>query len=657
MSMLALVTSVLALLGSVFMAMGFIQGRKIGGNVPPGLRREWTTIVVLMLFFLTGYLALVAVLVSQMNLPTELITGPVFLGGAFFVFIVIRLSRTTIGRLAETEGELRHANDSLERRVAERTRELERSHAFLRTALDSQYDAIVIINVENLKIVTANVSFLNEYGLTMEQAVEKTCHEVTHGSSEACASPDDICPLYETLKTGCHSVAEHVHVDVSGRKRYVEVSTSPIRDQEGKIIEVVHITRDVTDRRHAEDALRQSEEQLKNILDSIQAGIMVINPRDHRIVDVNSFAAKLISAPKEEIIGRVCHEFVCPAQKGSCPITDRHQVVDNAERVLIRADGTRMPILKSVIPVQFRGTEHLIERFIDITPIMKAKEDLAQLNDRLLWANEDLHEVNEELKSFAHIVSHDLRAPLMNIRGFSEELGRSLAEIGPCLEKHLPLFDEAEKKRIGPLLKQDIPQALDFIRSSVSRMDGQINAILKLSRAGRRNLSPEPLQTGEIVRGILQTLRHQLESHAVAVTVDGLPDLVADRMAIEQIFGNLLDNAVKYLDPARPGAIAVTAEQGAQEIIVHVRDNGRGMVPEDIPKAFELFRRVGNHDVPGDGMGLAYVRALVRSMGGRIWCRSELNKGTTFSFSVPAGTVAANRRNEEAVPEQNALPS
>jgi signal transduction histidine kinase len=259
---------------------------------------------------------------------------------------------------------------------------------------------------------------------------------------------------------------------------------------------------------------------------------------------------------------------------------------------------------------------------------------LKQSEAQLKSYSRDLQEVNEELKSFAYIVSHDLRAPLVNIRGFSEELGRSLAEIGPSVEKHLPLFDETEKKRIWPLFQQDIPEALGFIRSSVERMDGQINAILKLSRAGRRKLVPEPLQMGDLVRGILQTLTHQLESRAVAVTVEGLPDLVADRMAMEQIFGNLLDNAVKYLDPARPGAIAVTAENDGREIVVHVRDNGRGMAQEDIPKAFELFRRVGKQDMPGEGLGLAYVRALVRSMGGRIWCRSELGKGTTFSFSV-----------------------
>jgi signal transduction histidine kinase len=171
-------------------------------------------------------------------------------------------------------------------------------------------------------------------------------------------------------------------------------------------------------------------------------------------------------------------------------------------------------------------------------------------------------------------------------------------------------------------------------------MDNQISAILKLSRAGRGKLDPEPLETRDFVRGMLDTLAHQIESGNIAVTVGDLPDLIADRTAMEQIFGNLLDNAVKYLEPGRPGAIAISADRSDREIVFHVRDNGRGIAKEDIPKAFEIFRRVGKQDMPGEGMGLAYVRALVRRLGGRIWCESELGKGSTFSFTILAGAEA-----------------
>ena len=249
--------------------------------------------------------------------------------------------------------------------------------------------------------------------------------------------------------------------------------------------------------------------------------------------------------------------------------------------------------------------------------------------------SEELTEINDELKNFAYIVSHDMRAPLVNIKGFSEELARSLGEIEPCFQKHLPLLDSADRDKIAPILKSEIPDALRFIGSSVSRMDSLVNAILKLSRVGRRRLHPERLAVRELVLDILSTLAHQIAAKTVTVTVGALPELTTDRTAVEQIFGNLIENAVKYLDPSRPGSVAISAETGESEAVFHISDNGRGMGQDDIPRAFEIFRRIGPQDTVGEGMGLAYVKTLVRLLGGRIWCESLPGTGTTFSFSLP----------------------
>jgi signal transduction histidine kinase len=130
-------------------------------------------------------------------------------------------------------------------------------------------------------------------------------------------------------------------------------------------------------------------------------------------------------------------------------------------------------------------------------------------------------------------------------------------------------------------------------------------------------------------------LTHQIEGRQAKVTVGDLPSVVADRTAMDQIFSNLLINAVMYLDPHRPGRISVTGERNSKEAIFCVKDNGRGISPDDMQRIFELFRRAGKQDVAGEGMGLAYVRALVRRFGGRIWCESELGEGSTFSFTIP----------------------
>src|SRR5512142_1272741 len=137
----------------------------------------------------------------------------------------------------------------------------------------------------------------------------------------------------------------------------------------------------------------------------------------------------------------------------------------------------------------------------------------------------------------------------------------SIREMGPLLEKYLAGFDQDERNKFGDVLKKDIPEALHFIGSSVNRMDNLINAVLKLSRTGRRKLNPEPVAVRALIQDILSTLAHQIGSRNIAVEVRDLPDVTADKTALEQIFGNLIDNAVKYLDPGRKGEITVSGER------------------------------------------------------------------------------------------------
>jgi signal transduction histidine kinase len=126
-----------------------------------------------------------------------------------------------------------------------------------------------------------------------------------------------------------------------------------------------------------------------------------------------------------------------------------------------------------------------------------------------------------------------------------------------------------------------------------------------------------------------------MKERQATATIGPLPQVVADRLAMEQIMGNLLTNAVTYLRPGCPGEIEITGEEGTEEISFHIRDNGRGIAEEDRHKVFEPFRRAGRQDVPGEGMGLAFVQALVRRHGGHIWYTSKVGEGTTFSIAIP----------------------
>ncbi|WP_280525322.1 sensor histidine kinase [Methylobacterium oxalidis] len=236
-----------------------------------------------------------------------------------------------------------------------------------------------------------------------------------------------------------------------------------------------------------------------------------------------------------------------------------------------------------------------------------------------------LREASEEVQRYAYIVSHDLRAPLVNIMGFSSELELLRAEIAGALRGH----PEAER------LDGDFAESLGFIRAAVAKMDGLIAAILRLSREGERRFRPEPLDMGALVRGLADAQRHQAARAGAAVEIGPLPDLTADRLAVEQIFGNLLDNAVKYLDPDRPGRVAVAGRRVGEGAVFTVSDNGRGIAAADHARVFELFRRSGPQDRPGEGIGLAHVRALVRALGGQIDLASTIGAGTTFTVRLP----------------------
>ena len=264
----------------------------------------------------------------------------------------------------------------------------------------------------------------------------------------------------------------------------------------------------------------------------------------------------------------------------------------------------------------------------DITERKRAEETLRRYSAELV-------ETNEELHRFTRIVVHDLRAPFVNLKGFCSELRHSIDTVRQPEAALLANLAAPERAAVAEALQETIPEALGFIESSVTRMEHLTSALLRLSRAGQRELHMEELDAEELLQRTLLALRHQIGTSLVAVKTGPLPRITSDGAAIEQVFWNLLDNAIKYLDPQRPGQIEVSAEETLDAVVFHVRDNGRGIAEDDMDKVFVPFRRLGPQDVPGEGVGLAFVRALLRRLGGRIECHSQLGVGTTFSVILP----------------------
>ncbi len=248
-------------------------------------------------------------------------------------------------------------------------------------------------------------------------------------------------------------------------------------------------------------------------------------------------------------------------------------------------------------------------------------------------AEEELTESNDELQRYAYIVSHDLRAPLVNVMGFTGVLEEAQSDMRAALKDH------PDASRID----EDMSEALTFIKAAITKMEGLIAAILKLSREGRRTFRPEPLDMDALMAGLVAAQRHQFDAAGAAIEIaPGLPAIEADRLAVEQIFANLLDNALKYRAEERAPAIRVEAQLDKRDRAVFtVTDNGRGIAPQDHRRIFELFRRSGRQDRPGEGIGLAHVKALVRVLGGRITVSSELGRGTRFTVALPRKAAAS----------------
>jgi signal transduction histidine kinase len=271
----------------------------------------------------------------------------------------------------------------------------------------------------------------------------------------------------------------------------------------------------------------------------------------------------------------------------------------------------------------------------------------------------DLREANEEIQRFAYIVSHDLRSPLVNIMGFTGELEELRGDIFKRIaalarsQSSRPQAPDNATDTAEPVLEgtdkqlsEDFTEALGFIKSSIGKMDRLISAILNLTREGRREFKPERIDTRELIQAIVTTVAHQAAEAEAQIRIDPLPNIVSDRLALEQIFSNLIDNALKYLRSGLPGDIHIRGRTKLGFAIYDVTDNGRGIDPKDHQRIFDLFRRAGTQDKPGQGIGLAHVRALVRRLGGTMSVASEPHQGSTFTITLPINWHNSNRNRE-----------
>jgi signal transduction histidine kinase len=270
------------------------------------------------------------------------------------------------------------------------------------------------------------------------------------------------------------------------------------------------------------------------------------------------------------------------------------------------------------------------------------RSDLAHHADELSAMNEHLRERTQENEMFIYSVSHDLRSPLVNLQGFSKELTLACEELRDALARSA--LTDAQRRRLARIVDQDIDEALRFLQTAVTRSAHIIDALLRLSRAGRVEYRQQQVDVAAVVARVVDAMRGSIKSRGVTVNVHALPPAWGDPTAVEQVFANLISNAVNYLDPQRPGEIEIGTRPnplGVQSLrIYYVRDNGYGIPAVALPKLFTAFQRLHGGAVKGEGIGLALVRRVVERHGGHVWAESTEGLGSTFYLSLPESEAA-----------------
>ncbi len=239
----------------------------------------------------------------------------------------------------------------------------------------------------------------------------------------------------------------------------------------------------------------------------------------------------------------------------------------------------------------------------------------------------------EDMETLMHVISHDLRAPIVTIQGFCQELTMACDRLKTLFEEEA--MSDSIREHVNPLVMQDIPEAVRFIRAGADSVNTVTSGILRFIRLGQIDIQWERLDVNRLMMGIVSSLEFQLKQKGVVLHIGDLPDCMGDEVLVTQVFANLIDNGQKYLEPSRPGEITISGKMVDGWSAYAITDNGVGIPEEQHARIFQVFHRLSPRHGKGEGLGLAIVQRIIDRHQGKIEVESLPGKGTTFHVYFP----------------------
>jgi PAS domain S-box-containing protein len=497
---------------------------------------------------------------------------------------------------------------------------IKQQNEFLNNVLESLTHPFYVVDVHDYTIKTANsAAFENLLG------VGSTCYAMSHARNTPCEGTEHPCPLQEVLKTKKPVVMEHIHYDKKGNPTTYQLNAYPVFDKEGNVVQMIEYCEDITERKQAEEKLRNRTKELNERVKELNClynlSRLILTP-GIRLEQIFQGTVDLIP-PAMQYPEITCTRLVVEGRTFTS--SNFKETVWRMESDLsLRSDrvGTLEVYYLEEKPLVDEGPflqeeknllNTIIERLARVIERQRAEEEIARLNTNLKMQAADLATANKELEAFSYSVSHDLRAPLRTADGFSRAL----------MEDYNDKLDERGK------------EYLKRIRSATHRMGQLIDDLLDLSLTLRKEMRLELTDLSKLAKSITSELKRTQPDRQVEFVIQNGVHAYCDSRLLQELLENLLANAWKFTGRNKQARIEFGTTQKEDQKVYFVHDDGVGFDMNYVDKLFIPFQRLhSDSEFSGNGVGLALANRIVSRHGGRIWAESEVNKGATFYFTL-----------------------